>query len=40
MKNYTAGSDPVFSEKIKIVEITDPVHADNAECSIKTADRE
>ncbi len=35
MKNYTAGSDPVFSEKIKIVEITDPVHADNANAASK-----
>lgn len=35
MKNYTAGSAPVFSEKIKIVEITDLVHADNANAASK-----
>lgn len=35
MKDYTAGNKPVFSDKVKIVEITDPVHADNANAAAK-----
>ncbi len=35
MKDYTASKEPVFSEKIKIVETTDPVHADHANAAAK-----
>lgn len=35
MKDYIVSEKPTFSEKIKIVEVTDPVHADNANAAAK-----
>ncbi len=35
MKDYTVSNGSKFSEKIKIVEVTDPVHADNANAAAK-----
>lgn len=29
MKNYTIENEPVFSESIRMTEISDPVHAEN-----------